>query len=156
MRRGSIRSTFTPAEAEEQKNPRNIRTTMAIRTETGTSQGDTLSPLLSLPLLRCLQPGGRGCKYGCLSKSLHGDHITSASAYVNAATHLCKVLFLIIQAIQSIVPSKCIDSFNVGTMTHMRVMAAAQLPDCGIVQDKRASPVCIWLYISGIGRAPHP
>ena len=55
-----------------------------IKIEKGTIQGDTLSPLLFLifvePLLRWLQSGGRGYKYGCLSKSLHAGHTTSASA----------------------------------------------------------------------------
>ena len=58
-----------------------------IKIERGTIQGDTLSPLLFLifiePLLRWLQSGGRGYKYGCLSKSLHADHTTSASAYAD-------------------------------------------------------------------------
>lgn len=51
------------------------------------AQGDTLSPLLFLifiePLLRWLQSGGRGYKYGCLSKSLHAEHTTSTSAYAD-------------------------------------------------------------------------
>ncbi len=34
-------------------------------------------------LLRWLQSGGRGYKYGCLSKSLNSDHTTSASAYAD-------------------------------------------------------------------------
>jgi len=55
--------------------------------ERGTIQGDTLSLLLFLmfiePLLRWLQLGGRGYKHGCLSKSLHADHTTSASAYAD-------------------------------------------------------------------------
>ena len=46
-----------------------------------------MSPLLFFifieSLLRWLQSGGRGYKYGCLSKSLHADHITSASAYAD-------------------------------------------------------------------------
>jgi len=58
-----------------------------IKIERGTIQGDTLSPLLFLtfiePLLRWLQSGGRGYKDGCLSKSLHADHTTSASAYAD-------------------------------------------------------------------------
>ncbi len=51
-----------------------------IKIERGTIWGDTLSPLLFLifigPLLRWLPSGGRGYKYGCLSKSLHADHTT--------------------------------------------------------------------------------
>jgi len=58
-----------------------------IKIERGTIQGDTLSPLLFLifiePLLRWLQSGGRGYKHGCLSKSLHADHTTSASAHAD-------------------------------------------------------------------------
>jgi len=58
-----------------------------IKIERGTIQGNTLSPLLFLifmePLLRWLQSGGRGYEYGCLSKSLHADHTTSASAYAD-------------------------------------------------------------------------
>ena len=58
-----------------------------IKIERGTIQGDTSSPLLFLifiePLLRWLQSGGRGYKYGCLSKSLYADHTTSASAYAD-------------------------------------------------------------------------
>lgn len=58
-----------------------------MKIERGTIQRDTLSPLLFLifiePLLRWLQSGGRGYKYGCLSKSLHADHTTSASAYTD-------------------------------------------------------------------------
>ena len=44
-----------------------------LKIERGTIQGDTLSPLRFLiliePLLRLLQSGGRGYKYGCLSNS---------------------------------------------------------------------------------------
>ncbi len=61
-----------------------------IKIERGTIQGDTLSLLLFLIfielLLRWLQSGGRGYKYGCLSKSLHADHTTSASAYAVSNT----------------------------------------------------------------------
>ena len=55
--------------------------------ERGTIQGDTLPPLLFLifiePLLRWLQSGGRGYKYGRLSNSLHADHTISVSAYAD-------------------------------------------------------------------------
>ncbi len=58
-----------------------------IKIERGTILGDTLPPLLFLiviePLLRWLQSGSRGYKCGCLSKSLHADHTTSASAYAD-------------------------------------------------------------------------
>ena len=58
-----------------------------INIERGTIQGDTLYLLLFLifiePLLRWLQSGGRGYKYGGLSKSLHADHTTSTSAYAD-------------------------------------------------------------------------
>ena len=58
-----------------------------IKIKRGTTKGDTLSLLLFLifiePLLRWLQSGGRGYKFGCLSKSLHADHTTSASAYAD-------------------------------------------------------------------------
>ena len=58
-----------------------------IKIDRSTIQGDTLSPLLFLifvePLLRWLQSGGRGYKYGCLSKSLHADHTISVSAYAD-------------------------------------------------------------------------
>ncbi len=62
-----------------------IAETGPIKIERGTKQGDTLFLLLFLifikPLLRWLQSGGRGYKYGCLS--LHADHTTSASAYAD-------------------------------------------------------------------------
>ena len=55
--------------------------------ETGTFQGDILSPLLFSiliePVLRWLQTGGRGYKCGCLSKSLHADHTTCSSAHTD-------------------------------------------------------------------------
>ena len=58
-----------------------------IKIKRGTIKGNTLSPLLFLtyiePLLRWLQSGGRGYKFGCLSKSMHADHTTSASAYAD-------------------------------------------------------------------------
>jgi len=58
-----------------------------IKIERHTIRGNTLSPLLFLifiePLLRWLQSEGRDYKYGCLSKSPHADHTTSASAYAD-------------------------------------------------------------------------
>ena len=66
----------------------------------GTIQGDTLSPFLFSvfvePLLRWLQSGGRGYKYGCLQAAPeHANHTTSSAAYAddlmaatNSTTHL--------------------------------------------------------------------
>ena len=46
-----------------------------------------MSPLLFLifiePLLRWLQSGGRGYKYGCLKNSQHAEHTTSGLAYAD-------------------------------------------------------------------------
>jgi len=60
--------------------------TRSIRVTRGTIQGDCLSPLLFLiyiePLLRWLQVGGRGYRYGCLTpeqnQHLHTAHATFA------------------------------------------------------------------------------
>ena len=61
--------------------------TDAIHINRGTIQGDSLSPFLFLifmePLLRWLQSGGRGYRYGCLRRSTAGDHTTSAMAYAD-------------------------------------------------------------------------
>ena len=62
--------------------------TDAISIDRGTIQGDTLSPFLFIiflePLLRWLQSGGRGYKYGCLQSDIDNkDHTTSALAYAD-------------------------------------------------------------------------
>ena len=65
-----------------------IGTTESIQINRGTIQGDTLSPLLFTiflePLLRWLQVGGRGYRYGSLQGSPeHKDLTTSNAAYAD-------------------------------------------------------------------------